>query len=86
MIHGPVGAPYPGKYVMYAFVAFIIWHMSYAATHAMRHGKELRDQRSQGIVLKPDAKKNPNAGIGLVLFDLVLLFAAVSAIYYKWPN
>jgi len=86
MLQGPVGSPYPGKYVMFAFAAFfalLTWRFSRSANRAR---KEERDRGAFGIVLKPDPKKSfGNAAVATII-AFFLLATALASIYIEWPK
>jgi hypothetical protein len=86
MLQGPVGSPYPGKYVMFAFAAFfaaLCWRSSLYATRALR---EQRMNVARGISYKPDAKRSVGACIAVALVAGCLMALALTAIYEAWPN
>jgi hypothetical protein len=86
MLQGPVGSPYPGKYVMFAFVAFLgfmTWRFSRSAMEARR---KQRNNSEQGITEKPDPKKSVGAAIAAAVIAFSLLVTALAAIYKSWPN
>jgi hypothetical protein len=86
VILGPVNSPYPGKYVCFAMMAFLIWHMKIGLAQSLRLRKESLNQKRLGIEVKPDSKKNPMAGIVIALFDVIMLTILISAIYTEWPK
>jgi hypothetical protein len=63
MLQGPVGSPYPGKYVMFvfsAFFAFMTWRFSRSAINVRR---EQKNNAEQGISVKTYSKKTVGAAV-----------------------
>lgn len=86
MLQGPVGSPYPGKYVMFAFAAFsalLTWRFSRSAIRAR---KEERDRDASGIVLKPDPKRSFGNAATAAIIAFFLLATALASIYIEWPK
>ena len=86
MLQGPVGSPYPGKYVMFAFVAFfafLTWRFSRSAIKARR---DQRNDAELGITVKPDPKKSVGAATVAAVVAFSLLVTALAAIYTAWPK
>lgn len=86
MLQGPVGSPYPGKYVCFAMAAFfatLAWRSSRIALRTMR---EQRKSAAQGIFFKPNAKKSVGASVAVALVATFLLATLLAAIYTTWPN
>jgi cytochrome c-type biogenesis protein CcmH/NrfG len=86
MVQGPVGSPYPGKYVMFAFAALsaaICWRSFVFAARAHR---EQRMNAARGISNRPDAKKSMGSNGVVALVAGCLLLVALMAIYEAWPN
>lgn len=72
MLRGPVGSPYPGKYVCFAMAALfatIAWRSSRVTIRTMR---KQRNGAAQGIYFKPDAKKRVGANVVVTLVALSL--------------
>ena len=86
MVHGPTGSHYPGKYVCFAmatFFAALAWRSSRFAMRAM---EEQRRRATQGICVKPDAKKSVGANVWVALIAMFLLASVLADIYAHWPN
>ena len=86
MVRGPVQSPYPGKYVMFVFVAFLAfmtWRFSKSAVEARR---DQRCNNEQGVTVKPDSKKSMGAAIVAALVAFSMLVTALAAIYKAWPR
>lgn len=86
LLQGPVGSPYPGKYVMFAFAAFLAlmtWRFSRSAIRARR---KQRNDAALGISVRPDPKKSGGAGVTAAVLFFLMLVAALAAIYKAWPN
>ena len=86
MLQGPVGSPYPGKYVCFAMAALcatIAWRSSRIAIQTMR---EQRKSAAHGIIFKPDAKKSVGANVVVALVATLLLATLLVAVYTVWPN
>ena len=83
---GPVGSPYPGKYVVLAmavFFAVLLWRCSQSAIKIMK--KERMDS-DQSTFHKPDAKRNVGAVVWVGLVAAYLFVMAIYAVYKAWPN
>jgi hypothetical protein len=86
MLQGPVGSPYPGKYVCFAMAAFfatLAWRSSRIAVRTMR---AQRKNTAQGVFFKPDAKKSVGANVAVALVATLLFTTLLAAIYVAWPN
>lgn len=86
MLQGPVGSPYPGKYIMFAVAALfavVCWRSS---RYAARTWREQRMNEARGVSYRPDTKKSVGANIAVALVSAVLLTWAMMAIYMAWPN
>jgi len=86
MLHGPVGSPYPGKYVCFAMAtlcATLAWRSSRIAMRTLR---AQRKGTAQGIFFKPDAKNGAGANVVVALVATFLLATLLAAIYTAWPN
>lgn len=86
MLQGPVRSPYPGKYVMFAFAAFLAVLCWRSSRNAARTWREERMNETRGISYRPDSKKSVGANIAVALVSAVLLTSALIAIYVAWPN
>jgi hypothetical protein len=67
-------------------VAFAVAHLIFGMALSLRRRRDTRNRESLGIREKPDAKRNPMAGIGVALVDLVVIIALISAVYQHRPN
>jgi hypothetical protein len=86
MLQGPVGSPYPGKYVSFVFAAFfavVTWRASRSAIQA---GREQRTNAALGVAVKPDAKKSVGANAAVAVGAFLLLVPALAAVYTEWPH
>jgi hypothetical protein len=86
MLKGPIGSPYPGKYVMFAFAAFfamLTWRFSRSA---LRAKKEERDRGASGIILKPNPRKSFGNAATATIIALFLLVTALASIYIEWSK
>jgi hypothetical protein len=86
MFQGPVGSPYPGKYVMFAFAAFFAAMCGRSSLYAAKMRRDERMNAARGISYKPDAKKSLIANAAVAIGAGCLLAVALTAIYEAWPN
>ena len=83
---GPIGSPYPGKYIslgMAAFCAVVLWR---ASRSLMKTVRDERRDSAQGISVKPDPKNSIGANLAVGLMVAYLLAMLLFAMYREWPN
>ena len=83
---GPVGSPYPGKYVMLGMAALFALLMGRSARAVTRIVQEERRNAVLGTTIRPDAKRNPLGNLALAVIAAILLVATLVAIWHEWPN
>lgn len=86
MLSGPVGSPYPGKYVCFAGVALlttVAWRSLRSALRALR---EQRINAVLGTTFKPDAKASVGANVAVAIVAVCLVAGLLVAIYKSWPG
>ena len=86
MVHGPVGSPYPGKYICFAMAAFCATLAWCSLRVAVRTVREQRKSASEGISSKPDAKRSVGVNVLVALVATFLLATLLRTIYEAWPN
>ena len=85
MLSGPVGSPYPGKYLsfeMAAICALVAWK---ALKSAVQIIKEKRKNAAQGITYKPDPKKDFGKVVVAAFMATFMLGFVLFSIYKYWP-
>jgi hypothetical protein len=83
---GPVESPYPGKYVCFAMAAFCATLAWRSSRIAVQTAKDQRKNAAQGVLFKPDAKRNMGANVAVALVTTLLLATMLAAISTAWPN
>ena len=83
---GPVGSPYPGKYVMFiiaAFSAVLAWR---ASRSAIRASQVQRTNAELGTTERPEPKKSVGTNVVVATLAFMILVAAMAAIWMGWPQ